>query len=288
MSDPETTLPPGEQPAARDYGLVGMGALALLVVAVVLRRLDLWALFPALVGAVALLFRWRAGPVFVLLAVLLLLGSWWVGTNPGQLLSFVLAWVTALWSGEHFPRWRAGPPSRGVLPLPDFLLAVSLLTYAAAQYRLQGLTRRLFPPDPQRRRAAVLAGPESARKHDEAARREPGLVTAREMWMLLPAVAVCAGAATLFWAWLRGRDTDLEFIESTWQGILVLWLLGGGLLIVAGVMRYLALRRMTRPEAEMFLQDVLWRETRGEQRRLNRWLAWAWLKRRRREEREQS
>jgi hypothetical protein len=59
-------------------------------------------------------------------------------------------------------------------------------------------------------------------------------------------------------------------------------------LAVAALLRYLALRRMTPPEAGLYLQDVLWRETRREQRRLNRWLAWAWLRRRRREEREQS
>jgi hypothetical protein len=35
---------------------------------------------------------------------------------------------------------------------------------------------------------------------------------------------------------------------------------------------------MTAEEATLFLQDVLWKETRGEQRRLNRWSAWARLR----------
>ena len=89
--------------------------------------------------------------------------------------------------------------------------------------------------------------------------------------------------ANLFWSWLRRRETELEVADAAWQGMLVLWLVGGGVLAVAAMLRYLALRRLTAPEAALYLQDVLWRETRGEQRRLNRWLAWAWLRRRRRD-----
>ena len=105
--------------------------------------------------------------------------------------------------------------------------------------------------------------------------------------MLLVALAACAVGAALFWSWLQGQETDLVILDTAWQGILVLWLLGGAVLAAASVLRYLALRRMTPAEAELYLQDVLWRETRGEQRRLNRWLAWAWLRRRRREEKEE-
>ena len=62
-------------------------------------------------------------------------------------------------------------------------------------------------------------------------------------------------------------------------------LLGGlGLFVAVGVTRYWIWRRMTLAEATLFLQDVQWQETRGEQRRLNRWLAWARLRQGRREE----
>lgn len=289
MSEPATALPPDQHPGVRDYSLVCMGALTLMVVALVLRRPDPWMLFPALVGALALLFRWRLGPLLVLLAVLLLLWSWWAGTTLGWLGLYVMAWVRFMLAGRWVhPLPPPRLPSRAALPLSDVLLAVSLLAYAVGQYRLQGLLVRLFPPDPRRRRAAASGGKAEVRKAAEALRRPPELVTTREVVVLLLALPACAGLAALFRAWLQRQEPPLMTDGPAWQGILVVWLLGGGVLAVAGLLRYLALRRMTPPEAALYLQDVLWRETRREQRRLNRWLAWAWLRRRRREEREQS
>jgi hypothetical protein len=283
-SDSRTSAPPDQHAAVRDYGLVCMGALTLLVAGLVLRRPDPWVLLPALLGALGLLFRWRAGPVIVLLAVLLVLGSWWVGTSPGRMLTYALAFVVWL-AGRlrgRLPVWRPGPESRDVIPVSDFLVTVSVLAYTAGQYRLQGLTRRLFPVVRLRR------APEAAKKEEEVARRSPELVTGREVGGMLAGGAACGVGAALFWDWLQGQETELVILDTAWQGILVLWLVGGAVLLIAAGLRYLALRRMTRAEAQLFLQDVLWRETRGEQRRLNRWLAWAWLRRRRREEREQS
>jgi hypothetical protein len=36
---------------------------------------------------------------------------------------------------------------------------------------------------------------------------------------------------------------------------------------------------MSVAEANLFLQDILWQETRGDQRRISRWFAWARLRR---------
>jgi hypothetical protein len=279
MSEPEAGLPADQHPGARAYALLCLGALSGMVLALVQRRPDAWALFPGLVGGLALLFRWRGGPLFVLLAVVVLLWSWWVGFNPGWLVLAVVTWVRRWLLAQPVGGFRLPPggrqPSRAVLPVSDVLLAISLLAYAAGHYRLQGLLVRLFPPDPRRRREAARC-------------RSPGLVTAREVVGLLLALPACGGLAYLFWSWLRGQETELEILDSAWQGVLVLWLLGGGVLAAAGLLRYLALRRMTPAEAAQYLQDVLWRETHREQRRLNRWLAWAWLRRGRREGGEQS
>jgi len=46
-------------------------------------------------------------------------------------------------------------------------------------------------------------------------------------------------------------------------------------LLASSILNYLARRQMTRAEAELMLQDILWRETRREQRRIGRWLAWS-------------
>ncbi|HKI35340.1 MAG TPA: hypothetical protein VKA46_26010 [Gemmataceae bacterium] len=291
MSEPDTTPPLDQHPAVRDHVFVCMGALALMLVALVLRRPDPWALFPPFIGALGLLFRWRAAPVMVLLAIVLLLFSWWHATNPGRIVFYALFlvkfWLFGL-GPTRPPSWGAGRPWREILPFSDLLLAVSLLAYAAGQYRLQGLTVRLFPSDPRQGRAAARRGSAEATKVKEALRRSPDLVSRREIVVLLLALPACGGLASLFWAWLSGRRTQFLIADEAWQGMLVLWLLGGGVLAAAAVLRYLALRRMTPAEAAMYLQDVLWRETRGEQRLLNRWLAWAWLRRRRREEKEQS
>jgi hypothetical protein len=277
MSEPDTTRILDEHPAVRDHGLVCLGSLTLLIGALVLRRPDPWVLLPAFLGALGLLFRWRAAPVLLLLAVMLLLGSWWLGTDLGRLGTYATTWLrlwlTGWWPGR-LPLSRSGPGWRGPLLVSDLLLAVSLLAYAAGHYRLQGLLVRLFPPDPRQARVA-RRGPE------EASRRSPDLVSARELVVVLVVLTSCAGLASLLWARLKGQVTELEIDDAAWRGILVLWLLGAGVLVAAGLLRYLVLRRMTPPEAALYLQDVLWRETRREQSRLNRWLAWAWLRRRR-------
>jgi len=283
--------PPDQHPGVSGYVLICIGALALMAVALVLRRADAWALFPVLVGGLALILRWRAGPLMVLLAVVLLLWSWWLGTDPGWLGLTAVNWVrrwllSGWWAYIRLP--RRGLPSRQVLPLSDWLLAVSLVSYAAGQYRLQGLLERVFPPDPRTKRQAAAVDPGPGKPAATPPRRAPESVTTREFVVLLLALPACCGVASLFWVWLRRQETDLPMADSAWQGLLILWLLGGGVLAAAGLLRYLTLRHWTRTEAAMYLQDVLWKETRREQRRLNRWLAWAWLRRQRREARRPS
>ena len=55
----------------------------------------------------------------------------------------------------------------------------------------------------------------------------------------------------------------------------------GGTSAASSVLGYLAWIRMSPAEATLYLQDVAWRETRREQTRINRWIAWAKLKKRR-------
>jgi len=167
-------------PGVRWYALLGMGALTIMAAALLWRRGDPWALLPSLLGALSLAFRWRGGPVYVLLAVVLLLLSWWIGTNPGRLFLYSLIWLRwwiVGWDTARIPLRGSGEVWRGALPVADMLLALSLLVYAAGQYRLQGLTRRLFPPDPRRRRAAARQGSAKKKRFDELQRRAPVWVT---------------------------------------------------------------------------------------------------------------
>ena len=60
-----------------------------------------------------------------------------------------------------------------------------------------------------------------------------------------------------------------------WRMLLLIWLLGVGTVVLSGCFRLLRAYRMSADESRMVLQESLWAETRGEQRRHARWLAWA-------------
>ncbi len=242
MSQP-TAVPPDDHPGVRAYTLVCTGALALLAVALVLRRADAWAFFPSVLGGFALVFRWRAGPLLVLLAVVLLLWGWWLGTDPGWLGLAALAWVRRWWLG----RWwayrgleRDHLPSREAMALADLLLALSVAVYTAGHYRLQGLLVRVFPPQQRPKRQATAGAAAVRQPVVPPPRRSPEFVTARELVLLLLALPTCCGLASLFSLWLQQQTTDLPILDSAWQGILMLWLVGGGVLAAAALLRYLA------------------------------------------------
>lgn len=97
------------------------------------------------------------------------------------------------------------------------------------------------------------------------------------------ALAACTETAGVLWGWIREQKPLLNFSLAVSHMMWLLWVVGGGTALVCGLLRCWAWRQLTPEEALLYLQDVAWRETRREQRRLNRWLAWAWLQRSRRE-----
>jgi hypothetical protein len=66
--------------------------------------------------------------------------------------------------------------------------------------------------------------------------------------------------------------------------VLLAWLLGIPALVVGSLLNYWMRLGMSPDEAQLFLQDTHWQQTAREQRRLGRFLAWARLRRKRREE----
>jgi hypothetical protein len=71
------------------------------------------------------------------------------------------------------------------------------------------------------------------------------------------------------------KETELDIDDRWWRLMVLVWLFGLMFLVAAGVLRYLGQRWVKPEEAALFLQDTLWRETSREQRRINRWIAWA-------------
>jgi hypothetical protein len=251
--DPD--LDPRAHPAVRHYTLLCLGAL--LVLTLGLAQLDIGglALLPLLAGSVAVAACWSVGPPLVLICL----------------------------AGVLFVQLRTR--GRGLLTgLPesftaDLAVSVGTLVYVVAQFRLQALVRYVFPPDYRRKRPRKptpglrLPPPEQP--------RSPDLVGQAELLQLVLAALVFTALASAAWGLVVRKEPPLGFDFLEWQLLVVLWA-GGTLFAVAGaVAGYLRWRRSTAAEDLVYLQDQLWRQTRREQGRLNRWLAWARLRRQR-------
>lgn len=143
------------------------------------------------------------------------------------------------------------------LDVLDLALCMSALGYVASQYRLMTLR---FPP--------------------------PGVVARRPVPPLelialltqLPLFTLLAGAV---W-YMVSRQPGLQGMDANWTRFLILtWVLTLGTFAASQLFRQWRRRLMDSTTARVLLQDVLWHETRGEQRRLNRWLAWRKIRRER-------
>ncbi len=277
--------PEGMPPGVRHYSFLCLAAVGLLFVVLMLLLRD-WAqvygLLPVVVGLVGVGLRWRLAP---LVMVLTLGGLLMVTGELGQLPI-------------------GGPP----LPpsVADLALCAAVLAYVAGHYRLQGLTQFLFPRDPRRpaRAAPVRGRPSSALPPQ----RSPGLASSEELIQFLLAVPVCLLLAVLAYRSLVASAPTPDIFEqdwrktpggpgesalatvqfltdALWRGRYLLWTLGAGTLVMSGLLSYVAWQRRSRAEAVLFLQDVVWADTRGEQRRIDAWRVGA---RRRRERKKES
>jgi hypothetical protein len=268
MTEPPAGVPPPDD-GIRHYTLLSIAGLGVIALALFLRGLDALAILPALVGGLAMLFRWRSGAlVGVLLIVAWLLAAQrWPALHP----AFVVEEIVWLFR----PVFSDPPGRRFLLPslpggydgfgLADVLLCAGTLTYFAGHYRLQSVARRIFPGDPRRRTSRDL--PED--------RRSPRLVNGRELLWVLAPLPLWIGLAWICWRWLEPKVTDLDIDDRWWRVMILAWLFGVAFVIAAGLLRYAAQGRMRPEEAALFLQDTLWRDTSREQRRINRWIAWA-------------
>jgi hypothetical protein len=142
------------------------------------------------------------------------------------------------------------------------LQCAAVLGFVAGHYRLQGLTQSLLPADPRS-------------KAPEPSRRPVG---PREFAVLIVILLGWAVLAQLAWAALPDRGGELRLPAALWRFIVLVWVGGLGLVLAGGLFGYLRREFLTRQEAALFLQDIMWTEYRGEQRRPSRWLAWARLR----------
>jgi hypothetical protein len=254
--------PPQPEPAVLLYQVVCLAGLGLVIVPRLAGGVGLLELFLVVVGLLGVLTRWRLAPVVVL-------GLLAVSQLTQPLLYGVRGFAT-----------RPRAPDAA-----DLLLCCGVLAYVAAHYRLQGLLSHILPPDPRNR---VEGRPGLAtlwRRPVVRQPRAPRLVTPAELSLFVLSLPLWAVLAQAAWVWLAGRRSflGLALPEAMSRFLLLAWLLGAGGLAVATLLGQWRRRTMTPAEGELLLQDVVWRETRREQRRLGRWLAWSRLRRARKE-----
>jgi hypothetical protein len=251
--DPATS--PAEA-AIRKYELLCLGSLLVLLVILVERGFGWWSILPILVGVAGLL---RPGPLGVPLVLLALA----IVTLDAPNL------MVSLFSSRE---WVIFPEDSDALG--DFLLCAAVLGYAAGQSRLQGLNRQVVPIDPRLR--------------GKAARQRSGrTLLPGEMTWLLVSLPFWAVLASLVWELLPDDWQALGLAPHFWRLVFIVWLCALAVMLKAIVVAMLSWeqRGRTVEEAVLFLQDVFWRETRREQRRLYRWLARERLRHERRKER---
>jgi hypothetical protein len=277
----------------RFYAATALLALLAAALALTLRGLALWALFPSLLGAVALVARWRIGPLLYLIGLLWLAVADKARVNPLELIHILVLAVLRL--PDDVDRNSAlAPRMQDDLPLLDMILAAAALIYIAAHYRFLSVTRNVFPLDRRRRLrrpdaerpGRVVLGPVLEQK------RSPALADQQEIGPLVLLASVCACLGQLLWGWVSSGSFSIEsrlgqrfhkVPEELWHLALLLWCFSLFLIVMTGLIAYMGQQRLTVEEAELYLQDDLWRQTRREQSRINRWLAWAVQRRKRRD-----
>jgi hypothetical protein len=266
---------PFDQPAVRQYSLVCL--LALLVVLILLLESGLgeWAVLVSALGCICMLLQVRFGPPLLLLAVAWLILSQGRGVDPPRLVWSILSGRTPIapWESREFP-------------FTGLLLATALLVYSVAFYRLLSVTQNIFPVDPRRKRWAralkgkitpgVVISAQEARPAQVAAGPEvPWLALSGLVWSLL---------AWAFWEWLASQRPQWGFNLVVWRGLVLFWLAALGLLLSSALLAYLRQAGAGAEASAVYLQDQLWQQTRREQSRINRWLVGARLRRQQKEE----
>ncbi len=177
---------------------------------------------------------------------------------------------------------------RPLLNVRDLVLALGLVTYVAANCRLQSLSTRIFPADPRQReekqrRRGRWRWRELVAAQQKRARR---LLTPQEIARFVLILPLGALAAQALW-FVIGRPWILTvFHERVHRLISLAWLLIMGALITGMILAQWRRRHMDQTAAAVYLQDTLWRETRREQRRTFRWLAWRRLHERTQEQKQ--
>jgi hypothetical protein len=242
MSYESTTQPPNHlttqlPPAAQVYQVIGLASMLVLGAALYKYGSDRWSLVPVLVGTAGLAFRWRtAAPTCLAAVAFTIVGRSWIGRG---------------FSFRH----------ESTLVV-DLSLAAALVVYALAHNRLLSLTVGVLPPDP-------------LRPKDKAAPRPTRDSLGAEVPLALFTAVGAALVARFLWEITDLSRPPWAVPREDWRIGQIVWGLTALLLGLFAVVGYRRWRAQSADEATLYLRDTLWAETRREQRRIQRWAAWA-------------
>jgi hypothetical protein len=274
MSEPRNQPDIWTNAAARTYLIFGLVAAFALGLSLMQYADEPWTLVPTCIAVAGLLLRWLSAPVFLLLSVAL----------------------SMLVTQRQFAVEST--------PVNDALLAGSVVAVILAHFRLYSITTAIFPHDTRRtldparpRRASppvwveilmvltvvpyivyMIRRPRPAKSTPLKQEFRASPMSLDEWPRAVGVVAVCAAVGIALWTatdWIR---PPLLTIREQWRLGLMVWFMLVPVFLVVVVIGYRHASRRSLAEARLILADELWRETRGDQRQVVRWINRARLK----------
>jgi hypothetical protein len=252
----------------RPYVFAALGSLAMIFLVMFLNGNDIGALVVVLFGLATIIFRWIAGPPFLLLLLFYFL-LFQLIPDVGSLLDNPLEV-----RNTHFR-------------LVDVILVMAVLVYIRSAYRIFGLILQAVPFENVFR----VRGEHPLRR--PLSHIEPGEV----LWMIGVTAALVILGQIVWWLvnsfeFTPGEDFPLrwagnsparyrrrelepgEFTPGLNRFYVTLGALFFGFLIIRLVFGYWRLRMMNAGEGAMVLTDTSWSESHRERTRVEKWRIW--------------
>lgn len=244
----------------RDYTLLAVAGLLVIVVVLVDERVGWWALMPLTGGLLGILVPGSVGVPFVLLSIVVMLA--------------LRGWF----------QWHVFGPPEDPSPLAVAFFAVGVMAYVAGHTRLLAIKRHAVPPDTRRAKEPRGDRVEGRWLLPAEPTRRTALPSG-EIAVLAASVPAFVLVAYLLWLRVALEPTPLllDVPLQVWRILIIVWAGMIGLAVVYTLTSYLRRSLASPEESLMYLQDQLWAATRSEQRRINSWRAWARLRGERRE-----
>jgi hypothetical protein len=164
-------------------------------------------------------------------------------------------------------RWPANRFVQPAFDLPEMMLAAGTLLFVGSLHRLHALLLTAATYDPRLAKKSPRPLPPQT--------RPASALSTQEIVGWLMTVPLCVLAAELLRRGLN-RPTPLEGLVP-WQiahVIIAVWVLVVGVLFVWTMCDYWRRTNRDPDLARMYLEDMAWRESRRDQGRMGRWLAW--------------